>query len=56
MTAQFSTIARLVFILLGVLCFAYSLNSGSMVARWVAIGFVFAAIAVRAIGRVIKRN
>jgi hypothetical protein len=56
MTARFSTIVRLILILLGVLCFAYSLNSGNTMARWVAIGFVFAAIAVRAIGRVMKRD
>ncbi len=49
------TIARLVLILAGIAAFAYSMNSGEDWGRWVAIGCVAAALALRIVERIAKR-
>jgi hypothetical protein len=50
------TIARLALILAGVLCFAYSMNTGNAAARWVGIGCVAAALLIRIVTRFMNRN
>jgi hypothetical protein len=54
MNAATLTIARLVLILVGVGCFAWSLNTGNQVFQYVAIGCVAAALALRIVARMTK--
>jgi hypothetical protein len=51
-----TTILRLALILAGVLLFAYSLNTGNAMARWVAIGCVAAALLIRIVTRLMNRS
>jgi hypothetical protein len=48
--------ARIALLLAGIACFAYSMNSGSDIARWVAIGCVAAALLLRVVGRLVGRS
>lgn len=50
------TIARLALILTGVVAFAYSMNTGVDWGRWVAIGCVATALALRIAERFVKRS
>lgn len=49
------TIVRLALILAGIGAFAYSMNTGADSGRWVAIGCVAAALALRIAERIAKR-
>jgi hypothetical protein len=49
------TIVRIALLLAGIGCFAYSMNSGNDMARWVAIGCVVAALLVRVVGKLVNR-
>lgn len=49
------TIVRLGLIVVGVIAFAYSMNSGVVWGRWVAIGCVAAALALRIAERILNR-
>ncbi len=49
------TIARLVLIVAGIGAFAYSMNTGVDWGRWVAIGCVAAALALRVVERIARR-
>lgn len=55
MNANAMTIVRLALILAGVLAFAYALNTGVDWGRWVAIGCIAAALALRMVERIIRR-
>jgi len=55
MNANTMTIARLALLLAGIASFAYSMNSGNVTARYVAIGFVAAALLLRIVERLINR-
>ena len=49
------TAVRVALLLAGIGCFAYSMNSGNDMARWVGIGCVAAALLVRIVARFSKR-
>ena len=55
MNANTLTIARLVLLLAGIGCFAYSMNTGNATARWIAIGLVATALLLRIVGRLLNR-
>jgi len=55
MSGNTVTIARIALLLAGIASFAYSMNSGNVTARWVAIGCVASALLLRIVDKLIKR-
>lgn len=55
MNANYITGVRIALLLAGIGAFAYSMNSGNDMARWVGIGCVAAALLVRIVTRFTNR-